>query len=171
MTMKRILYAIAMLGVLFVTSCKKDEIGNTATVDMAGEWQVMVDVYDPSGTLLAEDWLGSFLIGTFNTAENVSNKMFVSDNGNLESLGLAFQVELVADPATKTFKTDGAQTNLYSGTDVTVKNGKIVYGGSVTPSGMPADSIEFDIEYSDDPYGGLVYHIYGFRYTGLASDD
>ena len=38
MTMKRILYAIAMLGVLFATSCKKDEIGNTATVDMAGEW-------------------------------------------------------------------------------------------------------------------------------------
>ena len=170
MTMKRILYAIAMLGVLFATSCKKDEIGDTATVDMAGEWYVKVDLLDTDGNVMVEDAFGgSFLISTFNTAENVPGKMFVYDNGNFWD----FQVELVADPASKTFKTDGFKDNLaYDGCQVNVKDGKIVYGGTETPSGVKADYIELTVEFSDDePVGVYMYRLYGFRYTGLASDD
>ena len=110
------------------------------------------------------DW-----IRPLNYLEAQSNEHVVYDNENFWN----FQVELVADPASKTFKTDGFKDNLaYDGCQVNVKDGKIVYGGTETPSGVKADYIELTVEFSDDePVGVYMYRLYGFRYTGLASDD
>ena len=46
--MKKTLYSILMLMVVLVafTSCEKEEIENTATVEMAGDWYVTVDAVD-----------------------------------------------------------------------------------------------------------------------------
>ena len=46
--MKRIMKKIVYLfvAVLLFASCKKDEIGGTATESMAGEWYVYVDAVD-----------------------------------------------------------------------------------------------------------------------------
>ena len=49
--MKKTLYSILMLvGVLVAfTSCEKEEIGNTATVETAGQWYVDIDAVDENG--------------------------------------------------------------------------------------------------------------------------
>lgn len=159
-----------LLGVALLTSCKKDEIENTATVDMAGEWYVTADIVDENGELVyGEDpyGIGSFIVATFNTAENVAEKMYVSDFGNFWE----FQVPVTVDPQSMTFKTEGDVANLlYEGCNVTLTDGKITYGGAVTPSGVKADAIEFRVVFDDDS-NGFIYRIHGFRYTGFAADE
>ena len=59
--------------------------------------------------------------------------------------------------------------------NITISDGKILKDAATTPSGMPADSIVFYVEFDDDPYPGLYgyknYRVSGYRYTGLANDD
>ncbi len=69
--------------------------------------------------------------------------------------------------------------------NITITNGAIIKGAATTPSGMPADSIvfyvEFDDDYTKDDEGNLVYapeaygfknyRISGYRYTGFAKDE
>ena len=55
--MKKILYLMLASVVLFA-SCAKDPIENTATVGMAGEWYVTVDVVDETGEVIKEDPYG-----------------------------------------------------------------------------------------------------------------
>ena len=43
-------------------------------------------------------------------------------------------------------------------------------GAATTPSGMPADSIVYMIQFDDDP-NELTYKISGFRRTGFPNDD
>ncbi|MGM9765066.1 MAG: lipid-binding protein [Candidatus Cryptobacteroides sp.] len=166
--MKRLLIAIMMLGAALATSCKKDEIENTATVGMAGEWSVTVDVVDETGELLYEDpyGMGPFVLVTCNTADNRPDRMFVSDCGNFWE----FQVPVNADPKAMTFASDGAVDNVLYECKVTVTGGKITLGGAETPSGMPADAIELNVVFDDDDYG-FIYYIHGYRYTGLAANE
>lgn len=69
--------------------------------------------------------------------------------------------------------------------NITITDGKILNGAATTPSGMPADSIVFYVEFDDDyteddegnpvyvpeAYGFKNYRVSGYRYTGLANDD
>ena len=71
--------------------------------------------------------------------------------------------------------------------NITITDGKILNGAATTPSGMPADSIVFYVEFDDDYspvdetmtdyeytptlYGFKNYRVSGYRYTGLANDD
>ncbi|MDD6252889.1 MAG: lipid-binding protein [Bacteroidales bacterium] len=167
--MKRLLVAIMMLGAALATSCKKDEIKNTATVDMAGEWAVTVDIVDETGeAIYGEDpyGYGTIVIATFNTAENRPDKMFVSDCENFWS----FQVPVNVDQKARTFASDGAVDNVMYECKVTVTGGKITPGGALTPSGMPADAIEFCAVFDDDD-DGFIYHFHGYRYSGLTADE
>ena len=56
-----------------------------------------------------------------------------------------------------------------------ITDGKILKGAATTPSGMPADSIVFNVEFDDDPYPGAYgyknYRVSGYRYTGFSNDD
>lgn len=166
--MKKILYLMLTSVVLFA-SCAKDPIENTATVDMAGEWYVTVDVADPeTGEVLMEDpyGIGSMIFSTFNTASNKADEMFVFDNYNFWE----FQVQVKADPATMTFSTDGMAPNVIYESNVQISAGKITKGGAKTPSGMPADAIEFLLQFDDDDYG-FTYKVHGYRYTGFVADE
>lgn len=51
-----------------------------------------------------------------------------------------------------------------------ITDGKILEGAALTPSGMPADSIVYMIQFDDDP-DGLTYKVSGFRRTGFPADD
>lgn len=70
--------------------------------------------------------------------------------------------------------------------NITITDGKILKGAATTPSGMPADSIVFYIEFDDDfsyneetddyeytptLYGFKSYRLSGYRYTGFTNDD
>lgn len=172
--MKKLLLYTTILAcsLLVVTSCEKEEIGGTAAESMAGEWYVTADAVDASGNLVYEDFfgIGHFHLDTYNTASNSTAQMWVSDNGNFWDFKNKINIDLNA----MTFQASDAQNEAYD-SKLTITNGKILYGAATTPSGMPADSIVFNVTFNDDTYpadyGFDSYRIAGFRYTGFTADE
>ena len=72
--------------------------------------------------------------------------------------------------ATRTFSTTGFVDNVTYESKVKITDGKILEGAALTPSGMPADSIVYMIQFDDDP-DGLTYKVSGFSRTGFPADD
>lgn len=275
--MKKIVY-LFVLAFLFA-SCEKEDVGGTATQDMAGQWYVHVDAVDENGDLVYSDdelyGIGNFLILTYNTSDNSSDKMFVDDLGNFWTFkskvdcdlssscfsgGDVFATEYVANEDLSTYnnfyyhagKFDAEKWKWYkegesqfkkgiiskdsldkmlteyfeiaddtvsagyfvkylnfdyevgqkligitgegdevfaddvkNACNTTITDGKILNDAATTPSGMPADSIVFYVEFDDDytevdedvfeytpaVYGFAKYRISGYRYTGFALDD
>ena len=183
--MKKIFTIIALSLALVAVSCKKEAIENTATVDMAGQWYVQYHGVDANGAIMPgfEDFNGGFSLAlSFNTSANTPNELFLSDTENSNFLG--YQVKVPCDLASMTFGTATAVDNVHPdsyakgegwGKKVTISNGKIMLQAAHTPSGMPADSIVFEIKLEGDTfaaaYGHDHYQVTGYRYTGLAADD
>ncbi|MBQ7530632.1 MAG: hypothetical protein IJT12_02880 [Paludibacteraceae bacterium] len=184
--MKKILYAILALATLTLASCEKDPIGGTATEKMAGQWYVQVQGVDAAGTVLYEDedlyGIGNFWLLTYNTAANTADSMWISD---VDGAFWEFQVKVACNQSAGTFSA-AAGEDILNGATAVITNGKILYGAAKTPSGMPADSIVFEVLFDDDPYAApneealganfkfaLYDHlrVSGYRYTGLANDD
>ena len=181
--MKKLMYAIVALATLTLASCEKDPVGGTATEKMAGQWYVQVDGYDTEGdSVVIEDFNdGRFVLLTYNTASNVPNKLYINDRGKFWD----FTVQVDCDLNTLTFTSNGDVQNEAYDSKVNISNGKIVLGGTTTPSGAKADYIQFDITFDDDDlaaygmpgvsygdyYGFNVYRVSGWRYTGLVNDD
>ena len=171
--MKKVYFAILALATLTLASCEKDKPGATAVEAMSGQWYVNVQGLNEDGSVLYEDaelfGVGNFLILTHNTSDNDPKKLFINDLGNFWT----FQVAVDCDLASKTFSVTEGE-DLYYGIQVNITNGKILPGAATTPSGMKADSIVFDVLFSDDTYAGVYYdrlRMTGYRYTGLANDD
>ncbi len=172
--MKKVIYYLTMIcaGVLFA-SCEKDEIGGTATEALAGEWHVTVDAVDDAGNLVMSDpfGLGKTMVITYNTVENVSNRMYVSDLGNFWD----YTAVVNADCNALTFSSDGDVQNEAYDCLVNIEDGRMLPGAATTPSGMPADSIVYYVSFSDDnypaAYGYSKYKVSGYRYTGFAADE
>ena len=157
-----------------LASCQKNPVENTACVDMAGQWYVTIDAAK-GGQVLYEDvyGLGNVLMFTSNTAANIATEMLLTDNR--DDPFWRFKVKVTADPSSMSFSTQNAD-NLYGdGCVISVTGGKISKGTAKTPSGMPADAIEFYISFSDDEdgpkYGWDSFYIHGYRYTGFAADE
>jgi len=172
--MKKLLLYTAILAcsLLIITSCKKDEIGGTATESMAGEWYVTADAVDADGNIVYEDFfgLGHFHLDTYNTASNSTTQMWINDNSNFWDFKNKINIDLNA----MTFQATDVQNEAYD-SKLTITNGKILYGAATTPSGMPADSIVFNVTFNDDTYpsdyGFDSYRVAGFRYTGFTADE
>lgn len=170
--MKKVFYILGILSMTLLASCQKDPVEMTATVDMAGQWYVTCDGF-AGGSVQYEDvyGVGQFLVFTSNTAANVATEMLLCDNR--DDPFWDFKCKVTADPATMTFSASNVD-NLNYECKMTVTGGKIVKGGAKTPSGMPADYIEFHIVFSDDDNAGSAYDdlfIHGYRYTGFAADE
>ena len=183
LSMKKIVYLFA--AVLLFASCAKEEIGGTATEALAGQWYVHVDAVDESGELVYSDdelfGIGNFMLLTYNTAANTADELFVDD---LESFW-NFKVKVGCSTSDKTFGNSDYVDNFKYESGVKLFDGKILKGAATTPSGMPADSIVFFVEFDDDltevdddvfeytpdVYGFAKYRVSGFRYTGFTSDD
>lgn len=164
---KRIIGLLSLL-VFVLAGCEKDEIGNTATVSLAGEWYVTVDAVDEGGNVTVEDCygLGHIHMNTYNTAANTPTEMYVDDIENFWD----FKVRVKSDVNALTFATEGAVANEKYECNVTIDGGKILLGAATTPHGTPADSIMYYVSFSDDE-PGMRYKVSGYRYTGLAVDD
>ena len=173
---KNLKYLLMAIVALAFSSCEKEDIGNTSTVAVAGEWKVQVDVVDPSGEIVYEDpyELGYVDMITYNTNANDGKQMYVSDMGQF----WLFTVKVPCDVNARTFGSSTPVPNeaiddgeVYD-IDVTVANGKIVDKGTVSPSGGKVDSIEFNVSFSDDGNfpAGYSYYVHGYRRTGLHGD-
>ncbi len=179
--MKKIIFLGLLFVSCFLASCEKDEIGGTVTESMAGEWYVTADAINADGSIWDVDvfGLGNFLISTYNTASNNSSEMWIddSDQFGLESLDiyLPFKSKMSIDINAGTFKASSVSNAYDDESEVTILNGKILPKAATTPNGMPADSIVFEISFSNDPlpeeFEFARYRISGYRYTGLAGDD
>ncbi|WP_418696339.1 lipid-binding protein [Bacteroides sp.] len=169
--MKRVIYLLMMCAVVLLTSCEKDDIENTATKALAGEWYVTVDGVDADGKVLYEDAfnLGHKMLYTYNTAANVPTEMYVDDMKNFWE----YKVRVKSDVKALTFATEGAVPNERYDCDVTIEGGKVLLGAATTPHGTPADSIVFYVTFSDDTNIPLYakLKVAGYRYTGLAEDE
>ena len=181
MIMKKTLYSILMLMAVLVafTSCEKEEIENTATVAMAGDWYVTVDAVDDAGGLVYEDadlfGMGRIHMLTFNSAANDPKELIVSDLGNFWD----FRVKVSCDQDNMTFSNNTTEDNNlvdgYEDVNVAITGGKIMPGVAHLASGVPTDSIVFYVAFSDDPYpeayGYAKYRVSGFRYSGFTADE
>lgn len=178
--MKKVLYfAALLLTMTLTTSCEKEEVGNTATVETAGQWYVTVDAADENGNVVEgfEDLfgLGRILMVTSNTAANKATEMIVDDLQNF----WGYRVKVTVDPVNMTFATNTTENNNlvdgYEDINVTITKGKIVKNGGKQNNGSPADYIEFYVSFSDDAYpakyGYANYKVSGVRYSGLAEND
>lgn len=164
---KLINISLLLIGIAFFNSCSKEEIPMTSTVDLAGEWMVTVDVI--IGDEVYEDGYGLGQIEwiTYNTNADDGKEIWLDDLGSFWET----KVKIPCDSSAKTFGSSTPVPNqYYDDCDITVTDGKITYGGAVTPSGMPADKIEFYITYSDDQYG-YTYYVHGYRRTGFVADE
>lgn len=173
--MKKLIYLCMAILCMTFASCEKDEVGGTATQALAGEWYVTVDAVDANNNVTALDpyGMGKFLVSTFNTAANVSDQMWISDNGNFWN----FKVKMTSDVQNLSFTTNGEAANAAYNKDgslydckVNVEGGKVLPGQGLTPHGTPADSIVFYVSFNDDEPGNK-YKVSGIRYSGLTQDD
>ena len=171
--MKKVFYILGILSMTLLASCQKDPVENTACVEMAGDWYVTVDAYG-GGQVIYEDvyGVGNIHVFTSNTAANIATEMLLCDNR--DDPFWDFKCKIKADPASLTFSAENAENLNYDCT-LTVTGGKIVKNGATTPSGMPADYIEFHVKFSDDTdgpkYGWEDLFFHGYRYTGFAADE
>jgi len=173
-------FIVFLLIAVCTVSCKKDDIGGTATQELSGEWFVTADALNADGSLIEKDiyGIGHFLVGTYNVSGNTSDAIFIDDYENF----WAFKGKVNADLGTATFSGSDVEneypTDLDPDPDVedliyvpfTVTNGKILKGAATTPSGMPADSIVFEVKFDDDTSFDR-YRITGYRYTGFVDDE
>ena len=174
--MKKLAYMVfALLVVAMVASCSKEEIGGTASQEMAGQWYVSVDGIDENGEVIPglEDFFydGRQIILTYNTAANDGKELYVDDQENIWE----FIVRTKSDLSTLTFATDGVAENEYYDSGVTITNGKILKNAGRQNNGSPADSIVFNVYFDDDPdtaqKGHAGYRVSGIRYSGLVEND
>lgn len=146
-------------------SCQKEEIGGTATENLAGEWYVQANVVE-NGEVIEDPYgIGRFKIMTYNTASNNANEIWIDDDQNFWK----FKIKATADANGLTFSASSAQNQRGDDITVNVTNGKITKNGGVQNNGSPADYITMDVEFSDDP--GTIYRLEGVRYSGLKEND
>ncbi len=194
--MKKVIYFAALLVGMSFASCEKEDVENTATVSMAGQWYVDIDAVDEGGSPIAggEHYFGwdeeRMLLLTYNTADNKATEMIVDDIGNFDvasyygnqgypNYSLKSKVSINLDNLT--FSSSGAQNlsavNGYNSAlyAITIEDGKILKGAGRQNNGSPADSIVFYVRYANDPWypddGYAKYKVSGIRYSGLAEND
>lgn len=184
--MKKVLFIVAAAIIAFAISCQKDPIGKTEAAALAGQWYVMYNGVDANGEIVPgfEDFNGGYSLAlTFSVASNSADSLWVSDTD--ESNFLGYQVKVPCNLSALSFGSDTEEpnrhpdsygiANSYITDKVIVSKGKIMPGAATTPSGMPADSIYFEVKLSDDAlaaaYGYDHYQVVGYRYTGFAGDE
>lgn len=156
---KYLVLLFTALAVSFTSCDNETEPGGTAVEKMAGDWWVTATVMQ-NGNEVGDSGVGHFQMYTYNTAANVPTEMWLEDGGNFRN----YKVRVNVDYNARTFTTN----DFVEGVRIT--EGKIMEGAATTPSGMPADSIVYMIQFDDDP-NGLTYKVSGFRRTGFPNDD
>lgn len=166
---KYIKLTLMLLGLVIFSSCSKEEIPMTSTVNVAGEWMVTIDVID--GEDVYEDWFGPMLWITYNTNADNGKEIWINSlNPKLNAFWFNAIAKIPCDTEALTFGSDSPVVNtFYEDATVTVSGGKITLNEDLSPSGMPVDKFECTLTFSNDQYG-YTYYVHGHRRTGFAAD-
>lgn len=83
---KKLLYLSALLlGTTAFVACQKEDIENTATVSMAGQWYCVIDAVDEAGNPIThgEDYFGEgkTIWLAYNTSANTPSEMWIDNLG------------------------------------------------------------------------------------------
>lgn len=159
---------IATSFLLILNSCMKTkDPGATASVKMANEWWVTLDL----GGTPDVYGIGHFKIATYNTSEN-DNMLWVDDLQN----GYGVKAKVTADYTNLTFSATQSANAYYDASTpsafpetVNITDGKIFLKMGHSKSGNVVDSLHMKIEFSDDP--GTIYEMNGVERTRFAEDD
>lgn len=164
--MKRYIGCLLTMFCILLTSCDKEtEPSGTSVEKMAGDWWVTAHIMQ-DGQDMGDAGVGHFRMYTYNTAANLPTEMWLEDEGNFWD----FRLRVAVDYPNRTFSTNGFVPNASYDCGVSITRGQILEGAATTPSGMPADSIVYFIQFDDD-VNNLLYKISGFRRTGFDADD
>ncbi|MEN0056798.1 MAG: lipid-binding protein [Mucilaginibacter sp.] len=163
---KNIAYTLLALALIITTatSCRKDrEIGGTSVEAMSGDWWVQIDGEGSYYTYY-----------TYNTSANSKTEMILDDQEGFwgsASLGrVAGKVNVDLNTLTFSCKDAPNLNKDYDDASFTVTDGKILKNAATAPgTGIKTDSIDFKIEFADDP--GTVYHLKGYKRTRFTEDD
>jgi len=158
-------YTLLVLFITILSSCSEDDgyedlnLPTSPAAEVSGDWFVQTFV----GGSLALDFVR---ITTSNTAADSASEINIFDHQNIWWFNFKTPVDINA----LTFSGSDlfSDVNGYQIT-VNVSNGTIVKNGTTSTSGRTADSISFDIEFSDDP--GTIYQLTGYRRTGFLEDE
>lgn len=162
---KYIIYLLAAVCVSLLSCESETEPGGTNVEKMAGDWWVTAHVMQGSQDM-GDIGLGHFRMYTYNTAANLATEMWLEDGGNFRD----YKLKVDVDYANRSFSTTDFIPNANYDCGVRITNGRIIEGAATTPSGMPADSIVYFIQFDDDA-DNLTYRVSGFRRTGFENDD
>lgn len=159
------------LATLAFSSCDPEtdeKPGGTKVEKMAGFWDVTIDAINADGTVKTKDpeGVGTVSMLTYNTVENVDNRMWIK----LPKKGAFLQMHLIVpvNYGAKTFSCEATKYIYNSNTagNVTITDGKVLLGQGHNLHGLPTDSIVFNAVFSDDP-NNLTYRIAGIRHSGF----
>ncbi|MBO4673610.1 MAG: hypothetical protein J5616_04600 [Bacteroidaceae bacterium] len=167
--MKKIFSAImitaaAMFGISSCSTETNESAGGTAVQDMAGLWDVDIDVMelDENGNYGSEPVVTypGYTLYTYNTNDNRSDSLYIDD------LGKIWPVKLKVGCNLSDFTITGTDViNIYDDEETCQINGRVMPGAATNLHGKPNDSICVEIEFSSDP--GYLYRFTGQRYTGF----
>jgi len=163
---KYMILLLASLAFAF-TACDDDtEPGGTAIEKMAGDWWITVNAIIDGKEVEDPFELGHMRMSTYNTASNSETEMWLDNLNKFWKYKLKVNVNYTE----RTFSTTGFVDNVIYESKVKITDGKILENAAKTPSGMPADSIVYMVQFDDDD-NNLTYKISGFRRTGFPADD
>lgn len=177
--MKKIFSAImiaaaAMLGATSCSTETNESAGGTAVQDMAGKWDVVIDIIEVGengdSTHYGDYYgFGTLSFFTYNTNDNRSDSLYVDDLAQLLKVSTQlWAVKAKVGCDLSNFTISGTADNLYASEDApeTCKvTGRIIPDAATSLHGKPNDSICVDVEFDWDP--GWIYRYAGQRYTGF----
>lgn len=166
--MKKIFAKLTLIlaAAVAVASCGKFEVGETETVNLAGNWYCTVHYSNGESWVAYQD----FELQTFNTAKNVGTEMWIDDFEGFWGT----RCKIDCSNSKRTFGKEGIEYfDTYNEVKQMIWGGKVTKNGAVAPkSGTICDKIEFFIAFADDetPYE-YAYYVVGYRRTGFPEED
>lgn len=175
----KILIALVAILIIGTTGCTKlyemnqpeePEVEYSAIWPLSGEWWVVYRFDDGNGNI--DDWysVGYTPLFTYNTADEDTDKMWISDGGNFwwYTIKSNCNVDGLSFTGTDLVSTYDTGDGIYD-IKCNITNGKVIEDGGKSTSGIVTDSIYFEIEFEDDP--GTIYQCSGVRRTGFLEDE
>lgn len=162
MKINKLLVTSLSLILVAISCTKKEDVGSTSTVNMAGEW--FTEYYDAAVPNVALTGHDKTL--TYNTASNDGKQIWVDDHS------WAFKAKMNIDNSKLSFSAMDSTLDILASYHNRIK----VYDGKVLPkmgkskSGNVVDSIYLKVEFLDDD-PGVIYEIRGHQRTGFFEDE